>query len=45
MDARLFIGRCAEQVERYAGRGGVVEKQLEKYKEHIESSRTTQLAV
>ncbi|GJN83293.1 adenylosuccinase ade13 [Purpureocillium lilacinum] len=45
MDARLFIGRCAEQVERYAGAGGVVDKHLQKYQQYIQSSKTTQLAV
>ncbi|KJZ73280.1 hypothetical protein HIM_07284 [Hirsutella minnesotensis 3608] len=45
MDPKLFIGRCAEQVDKYAGPDGVVNKHLQKYKEYIESSTTTQLAV
>ncbi|PHH87637.1 hypothetical protein CDD83_8604 [Cordyceps sp. RAO-2017] len=45
MEPKLFIGRCAEQVDKYAGPGGVVDKRLAKYKQYIESSTTTQLSV
>lgn len=45
MDPKLFVGRCAEQVDKYAGPNGVVDRRLEKYKRYIESTKTTQLAV
>lgn len=45
MDPKLFIGRCAEQVDKYAGPNGVVEKRLDTYRRHIESTETAQLAV
>ncbi|RDA88505.1 hypothetical protein CP532_6595 [Ophiocordyceps camponoti-leonardi (nom. inval.)] len=45
MKPELFVGRSAEQVEKYAGPDGVVGKRLAKYQRYIESSTTTQLAV
>jgi adenylosuccinate lyase len=45
LDPKLFIGRSAEQVERYAGPNGVVDKKLEKYKGYIVSSATAELSV
>ncbi|KAF2837579.1 adenylosuccinate lyase [Patellaria atrata CBS 101060] len=45
LDAKLFIGRSAEIVERYAGSNGVVDGKLEKYKGYITSTVTAQLHV
>ncbi|PGH27420.1 adenylosuccinate lyase [Polytolypa hystricis UAMH7299] len=45
LDPKLFIGRCPEQVEKYAGPNGVVQKKLEKYRQYILSTATAQLAV
>ncbi|PHH70136.1 hypothetical protein CDD80_6214 [Ophiocordyceps camponoti-rufipedis] len=45
MKPELFVGRCAEQVDKFAGPGGVVEGRLAKYRQHIEGSKATQLAV
>ena len=45
MDPKLFVGRSAEQVERYAGPDGVVSKKLERYKTYLSSAATVQLAV
>ena len=45
LDAKLFIGRSAEIVERYAGAGGPVEEKLARYNEHIQSATTAQLSL
>ncbi|PFH58415.1 hypothetical protein XA68_13712 [Ophiocordyceps unilateralis] len=45
MNPELFVGRCAEQVDKYAGADGVVDRRLAKYRQYIESSTATQLAV
>ena len=45
LDAKLFIGRSEEIVERYVGPGGVILGKLEKYKDHITSNATAQLVV
>ena len=38
LDARTFVGRAPEQVEKFTGVGGPVEKALEPYREAIEKS-------
>lgn len=45
MDPGNFIGRCPEQVERYCGKGGEVEKVLEPYRQAIEKSANVELSV
>lgn len=45
LDAKLFIGRSAELVERYVGTGGPVEGKLEKYKQYITSTSAAELSV
>jgi adenylosuccinate lyase len=45
LDAKLFIGRSVEIVERYVGPGGAVMGKLEKYKDYVTSTATAQLAV
>ena len=35
LDPKSFIGRAPQQVEEFAGKGGVVEEALEKYKGRI----------
>lgn len=45
LDAKLFIGRSAEIVERYAGAGGPVEKRLAKYEEYCVSTSSAELSV
>jgi adenylosuccinate lyase len=45
LDAKLFIGRSAEIVQRYVGPGGVVEGKLEKYKDYLASAATSKLVV
>jgi adenylosuccinate lyase len=45
LDAKLFIGRSPEIVERYVGPGGVVDGKLEKYKNYVISATTASLVV
>jgi adenylosuccinate lyase len=45
LDPRLFVGRSAEMVERYCGKGGPVEEKLAPYKEYIATAGTAQLSV
>ena len=45
LDPKNFIGRCPEQVTRFCGAGGEVEKALVPYKEHITTSKAVQLTV
>lgn len=45
LDPKNFIGRCPEQVERYCGPGGEVEKALAPYKKHIDASKAVELTV
>ncbi|CAG8953602.1 hypothetical protein HYFRA_00010061 [Hymenoscyphus fraxineus] len=43
LDPKNFIGRCPEQVTRFCGAGGEVEKALEPFKKHIENSKAVEL--
>jgi adenylosuccinate lyase len=45
LNPKNFIGRCPEQVDRYCGPGGEVEKALEPYKKHIDASKVVELSV
>ena len=45
LDPKNFIGRCPEQVVRYCGEGGEVQKALAKYKKHIEGAKAVELTV
>ncbi|KAF4635303.1 hypothetical protein G7Y89_g2791 [Cudoniella acicularis] len=45
LDPKNFTGRSAEQVERYCGPGGEVEKALEPYQKHINASKVVELTV
>jgi adenylosuccinate lyase len=45
LDPKNFVGRCGEQVERYCGAGGEVEKVLAPYKKQIDASQTVELTV
>ena len=45
LDAKLFIGRSSEIVERYVGPGGVVEGKLKNYKDYLTSATTAKLVV
>ena len=45
LDPKNFIGRCPEQVERYCGKEGEVQKVLEKYRSAIEKSQNVELTV
>ena len=45
LDAKLFIGRSSEIVERYVGPGGVIDGKLEKYKNYLVSAATAKLVV
>ena len=45
LDAKLFIGRSPEIVERYLGPGGVVDGKLEKYRDYLMSATTANLLV
>ena len=45
LDPKNFIGRCPEQVLRFCGKGGEVEKALEPYRKLIDASRKVELKV
>ncbi|KAI0887935.1 adenylosuccinate lyase [Annulohypoxylon maeteangense] len=45
LDPRLYTGRSAVIVERYCGKGGVIEKKLEPYQEYISKAETAQLSL
>ena len=45
LNPKDFIGRCPEQVARFCGPDGEVQKTLEPYKAQIKSSRTVRLTV
>lgn len=45
LDPKLFVGRSAEIVEKYCGKGGPVEEKLAPYKDHITKAGTVQLNV
>ncbi|KAI0899157.1 adenylosuccinate lyase [Annulohypoxylon nitens] len=45
LDPRLYTGRSAVIVERYCGKGGVVEKKLEPYQDYISKAETAQLSL
>lgn len=45
LDPALFIGRSVEIVERFCGKGGVLDGKLEPYRSYIESSQTAQLSI
>jgi adenylosuccinate lyase len=45
LDAKLFIGRSVEIVEKYVGPGGTVEAQLKPYKAYVTSTAAAQLKV
>ncbi|KAI1416624.1 adenylosuccinate lyase [Hypoxylon sp. FL1857] len=45
LDPKLYTGRSSTIVERYCGKGGVVEKKLEPYREYISKAETFQLSL
>lgn len=45
LDAKNFIGRCPEQVEKLCGPGGEVEQALKPYRSTIENAREVELTV
>ena len=45
LDPSLYIGRSVEIVDRFCGKGGVLEKKLQHYQSHIQNATTTQLNV
>ena len=45
MDARTFVGRAPQQVEKFTGAGGEVQAALEKYSEHVLRNQTAELKV
>jgi adenylosuccinate lyase len=45
LDPKNFIGRSPEQVVRYCGEGGPVQKALAPYKKHIDSSKAVELTL
>lgn len=45
LDPKNFIGRSAQQCERYCGKGGEVEKAIEKYAESIKGSKKAELSI
>ena len=45
MDARTFVGRAPQQVEKFTRAGGEVQRALEKYSEHILKGQTVELKV
>jgi len=45
LDPKNFIGRSPEQVVRYCGEGGPVQKALEPYRKQIEGSKEVELTV
>ncbi|KAI1454445.1 adenylosuccinate lyase [Annulohypoxylon moriforme] len=45
LDPRLYTGRSAVIVERYCGKGGVVEKKLAPYHDYISKAETAQLSL
>ncbi|KAI0137438.1 adenylosuccinate lyase, partial [Xylariales sp. AK1849] len=45
LDPSLYIGRSVEIVDRFCGKGGVLEKKLQPYQSHIQKAATTQLNV
>ena len=45
LDPRLYIGRSVEIVDRFCGKGGVLEKKLQPYQSYIQKAVTTQLNV
>lgn len=45
LDAKLYTGRSAEIVEKFCGKGGVVEKALQPYSEYISKAGVAELSV
>ncbi|OTA62403.1 adenylosuccinate lyase [Hypoxylon sp. EC38] len=45
LDPKLYTGRSATIVDRYCGKGGVVEKKLVPYREYISKAETFQLSL
>jgi adenylosuccinate lyase len=45
LDAKLFVGRSVEIVEKYVGPGGTVEAQLKPYKTYVTSTAAAELKV
>ncbi|KAI1095678.1 adenylosuccinate lyase [Rostrohypoxylon terebratum] len=45
LDPKLYTGRSGLIVERYCGKGGVVEKKLEPYQNYISKAETAQLSL
>ncbi|KAI0594246.1 adenylosuccinate lyase-like protein [Biscogniauxia sp. FL1348] len=43
LDPSLYIGRSVEIVDRFCGKGGVLEKKLQPYQSYIQEATTTQL--
>ncbi|KAI1100603.1 adenylosuccinate lyase [Jackrogersella minutella] len=45
LDPKLYTGRSALIVDRYCGKGGIVEKKLEPYQEYLSKVETAQLSL
>ncbi|KAH6679039.1 putative Adenylosuccinate lyase [Halenospora varia] len=45
LDPKNFTGRCAEQVDKFCGKGGEVDQALEPFKKHIDASKVVELTV
>lgn len=45
LDPAKFIGRCPEQVERFCGKEGEIQKALKPYRKFVEESRDVELSV
>lgn len=45
LDSTLYTGRSKEIVERFCGKGGILEGKLEKYRKEIEGKKTAELSV
>lgn len=45
MDAKTFVGRAPQQVEKFTGPGGEVQTALEKYSDRVLKGQTVELMV
>ncbi|KAG9187346.1 adenylosuccinate lyase [Alternaria panax] len=45
LDSKLYTGRSKEIVEKFCGKGGVLEEKLKKYQDYIEGAKVSELNV
>jgi adenylosuccinate lyase len=45
LDSKLYTGRSEEIVEKFCGKGGVLEGKLKKYQDYIEGAKVSELNV